>query len=88
MRTSAPRSWYVRFPFGAEAPLANWMTKPKLALRPGVRAHDQRRDRNQITERREQGIAFDLAATVTLPGVDGAPPMHGPPGAGAISHGV
>src|SRR6266850_3045213 len=88
MRTSADLSLYSRLPVGG--PLASaFTTKPKLACEPGLDRLGTSAGKDKSTPPMEKtGSPWIWPPPVTFPGVEGAPPRHFPPGAGAMSQGV
>src|SRR5436190_14564483 len=88
MRTPAELSLYSRFPVGAPLFCA-CTTKPKLARDCGSARLGTRAGRDTSTPPTEKTGSPEICPPpVTFPGVDGAPPRHFPPGAGAMSQGV
>src|SRR3989442_4163214 len=86
IRTSIAWSSYSRFPVSGQ----HFTTKPKVACalgsaRLGIRAGTDRR--SPIGEKTGSSPGI-WPPPVTFPGVDGAPPRHGPPGAGMMSQGL
>src|SRR6267142_2599299 len=87
MRTSADLSLYSRFPVGGPLSCA-FTTKPKLACDLGSDRLGTRAGTDKSTPPTEKtGSPWIWPPPVTFPGVE-VPPMHLPPGAGAINQGV
>src|SRR2546426_3395476 len=84
IRTSIEWSSYSRFPVAGQ----HCTTKPNIACalgsaKLGIRAGTDRRSPSG----EKMGSLSISPPPVTFPGVEGTPPRHAPPGAGARSHG-
>src|SRR5688572_15694732 len=86
IRTFISWSLYSRFPFSGQ----HRTTKPNVAFpvgltRLGINAGNES---NSPSGEKSGSCPGICPPPVTFPGVDGTPPRHGAPGAGASSHGV